>query len=188
MVRGRQRVAGVLLVGGASARFGSPKALARYEGETLAERAHRILGETFERVLVVGKAADGLELPFPLVDEGSQLRAPIVGVAAALRHGEADLYVVLPTDMPRVTPGLLRSLAEGADEVDAAVPQTGPLPGAYRRSALPVLERRIAAGELALHRALAELRVRIVECDERLLVNVNEPGDLADVAAAANEE
>lgn len=187
MVRGRHGVAGVLLVGGASARFGSPKALARYEGETLAERAHRALAEAFGRVLVVGKAADGLELAFPVVDDGSDLRAPIVGVAAALREAGADLCVFLPTDMPRVTPALLRSLAEAADEVDAAVPQTGPLPGAYRRSALPVLERRVAAGELALHGVLAELDVRVVECDERLLVNVNEPGDLADVAAAANE-
>ena len=75
--------------------------------------------------------------------------------------------------MPHVTPALLRSLAEGAEGVDAAVPQTGPLPGAYRRTALPVLEHRIATGDLALHGALAELRTRVVECDHALLVNVN---------------
>ncbi|MGH3022082.1 MAG: molybdenum cofactor guanylyltransferase [Gaiellaceae bacterium] len=178
MVRGREGVAGVLLVGGASTRFGSPKALALYEGETLAERAHGTLAEAFGPVLVVGKAADGLELPFPLVDDGSEVRAPIVGVAAALREAGADLCVVLPTDMPRVTSALLRALAGAAEGADAAVPQTGPLPGAYRRSALPVLERRIAVGELALHRALAELDVRVVECEESLLDNVNAPKDL----------
>jgi molybdopterin-guanine dinucleotide biosynthesis protein A len=80
--------------------------------------------------------------------------------------------------MPRVTPALLRSLAAAAAGADAAVPRTGPLPGAYRRSALPVLERRIAAGDLALHHALAELDARVVACDEALLVNVNEPADL----------
>lgn len=173
MVRGRDEVAGVLLVGGASRRFGSPKALAVYEGETLAARAHRILVEAFGRVLVVGKEADRLELPFPLVDDGSALRAPIVGVAAALRAAEAELCVVLPTDMPQVTPPLLRALAAAAEGVDAAVPQTGPLPGAYRRTALGVLERHIAAGDLALQRALDELRTRVIECDETLLVNVN---------------
>lgn len=178
MVRGRHGVAGVLLVGGASARFGSPKALARYEGETLAERAHRTLAAAFGRVLVVGKAGDGLALPFPLVDDGSDVRAPIVGVAAGLRAAAAELCVVLPTDMPRVTPALLRSLAAAAAGADAAVPRTGPLPGAYRRSALPVLERRIAAGDLALHRALAELDARVVACDEALLVNVNTPSEL----------
>jgi molybdopterin-guanine dinucleotide biosynthesis protein A len=163
----------VLLVGGASRRFGSPKALAIYEGETLAERAHRVLDEAFGRVLVVGKETDGLELPFPLVDDGSDVRAPIVGVAAALREAGADVCVLLPTDMPRVTPALLRSLAAAAKGVDAAVPQTGPLPGAYRPGALPVLERRIEAGELALHDALAELETSVVQCDEALLVNVN---------------
>jgi molybdopterin-guanine dinucleotide biosynthesis protein A len=173
VVRGRDEVAGVLLVGGASRRFGSPKALAVYEGETLAERAHRTLREAFGLVLVLGKEADGLDLPFPLVDDGSELRAPIVGVAAALRSAGADVCVLLPTDMPRVTPALLHSLAAAAQGVDAAVPQTGPLPGAYRRGALPVLERRIEDGELALQDALADLETKVVECDPALLVNVN---------------
>lgn len=178
MVRSRAGVAGALLVGGASTRFGSAKALACFEGETLAERAHRILVEAVGDVVVVGKAADRLELPFEVVDDGSDVRAAIVGVVAALRLAGAELVVVLPTDMPFVTPALLRSLAEAADGVDAAVPQTGPLPGAYRRTALPFLERRVAAGELALHRALGELATRVLQCDEALLVNVNTPADL----------
>ena len=169
---------GVLLVGGASRRFGSPKALARFRGELLAARGHRVLAEVCDEVVVVGKAADTLPLPFPVVDDGSETRAAIVGVAAGLRLATADLCVVLPTDMPWVTPGLLRTLAEGAEGVAAAVPQTGPLPGAYHRSALPVLERRIAAGRLALRDAVAELETRVVECDETLLGNVNRPADL----------
>jgi molybdopterin-guanine dinucleotide biosynthesis protein A len=80
--------------------------------------------------------------------------------------------------MPLVTADLLVSLADGLGDADAAVPQTGPLPGAYRLTALPVLERRVRAGDLALHRALAELETRVVRCDERLLANVNEPSDL----------
>ena len=172
-------VAGVLLVGGASTRFGSPKALAVFEGETLAVRAHRLLGEVFGRVIVVGKEADRLPLPFPVLDDGSELRAPIVGVAAAIRLAGAELCVVLPTDMPWVTPELLRALAAAAEGVDAAVPQTGALPGAYRRTALPVLERQLAAGELALHRALRKLETRVVQAGLDLLGNVNAVEDLA---------
>jgi molybdopterin-guanine dinucleotide biosynthesis protein A len=178
VVRDRQGVAGALLVGGASTRFGSPKALASYEGETLAERGHRVLSEAFGEVIVVGKAADGLDLAFEVLDDGSDVRAAMVGVAAALRLTDAEVVVVLPTDMPLVTADLLRELADAVEGHDVAVPQTGALPGAYRRSALPVLERRIAAGELALHRALEELRVRVVELAEASLRNVNEPGDL----------
>jgi molybdopterin-guanine dinucleotide biosynthesis protein A len=178
VVRGRDEVTGVLLVGGASRRFGSPKALARFQGELLGERAHRLLEDVFDRVLVVGKAGDGLQLPFDVLDDGSETRAPIVGLVAALRQANTDVSVVLPTDMPLVSADLLRRLAAEVAGHDAAVPPTGPLPGAYRRSALPVLERRLAAGELALYRALEELEVRVVQADEDELRNVNTPADL----------
>ena len=178
MVRDRPGVVGALLVGGASTRFGSPKALARYGGETLAERGHRVLAEAFDEVIVVGKTADALDLPFEVLDDGSDTRASMVGLAAALRLAGTEVVVVLPTDMPLVTAEVLRALADAVAGHDAAVPQTGALPGAYRRTALGVLERRIAAGDLALHGALGGLRTCVVELDESALRNVNEPGDL----------
>jgi molybdopterin-guanine dinucleotide biosynthesis protein A len=165
-------------VGGASTRFGSPKALARFEGETLAERGYRVLGEAFEHVIVVGKAADRLDLPFPVLDDGSETRAAIVGVAAALRLADADRVVVLPTDMPLVTAELLRTLADASVDANAAVPHMGPLPGAYCRSALPLIEQRIAAGDLALYRVCIELEPRVVQWDELELRNVNTPAEL----------
>jgi molybdopterin-guanine dinucleotide biosynthesis protein A len=169
-------VTGVLLVGGAGKRFGSPKALARLRsGETLAERGWATLAWCDERV-AVGKEADGLRLSFPVVDDGSDVRAPIAGVVAALRLAAHDICVVLPVDMPLVQPGDLRTLA--AECADAAVPPTGPLPGAYRRSALRVLERRLASGDLALRTALAELDTQTVILDPDRLLNVNTPADL----------
>jgi len=169
-------VTGALLVGGASARFGSPKALAPFAGLTLAERAWQALEFCDER-LAVGKAEDELGLPFPVLDDGTDVRAPIAGVAAALRLARNDVVLVLPVDTPRVDRAALLALAAACR--DAAVPQTGPLPGAYRRSALPALERRLAAGELSLRRVLDELDVSIVRIDPDLLVNVNTPDDLA---------
>ena len=177
----RGGVTGALLVGGASRRFGSPKALARLEGETLAERAHRTLAEAFENVIAVGKASDPLPLPFPILDDGSPTHAAIVGVEAALRLAPDDVVVVLPTDTPLVTVDYLCELALAAEGVDAAVTATGPLPGAYRRSARPVLERRIAAGTLALRDAVAELRTCVVPASEDVLRNVNTPRDLEEL-------
>ena len=69
---------GVLLVGGASTRFGSPKPLALFAGETLAERAWRMLGDAFPRRLAVGKG--DIELPFDVVVEPAAPQAPIGGV------------------------------------------------------------------------------------------------------------
>ena len=170
---------GVLLVGGASRRFGSPKALAELDGEPLAVRIQRTLEEAFEHVIAVGKAADALPLPFPVEDDGSELRASLVGLVAGLRLAPTELAVVVPTDLPFVTAAYLRGLAAAAEGAAAAHPDSGPLPGAYRKTALPVLERRLAAGSLALRDAAAELGARVVPGDAALLRNVNSPADLS---------
>jgi molybdopterin-guanine dinucleotide biosynthesis protein A len=169
----RRDLTGILLVGGASSRFGSPKALARLAGETLAERGWRTLGEACEHRLAVGKASDPLDLPFPVLDDGSDVQAPIVGLIAGLRAAPTELSVVLPVDCPLVTADLLLRFADACRDV--AKSQRGPLPGAYRKTALSVLER----GGLAIHRAIAELEVAELEIDRDLLVNVNSPEELA---------
>ena len=170
-----RRLTGILLVGGASTRFGSPKALARIGGCTLAEIGWETLAFCDERI-AVGKEADGLGLPFPLVDDGTDVRAPIAGVVAGLRAAANELSVVLPVDTPRVTPDTLAVLAEACG--DAATPQTGPLPGAYRRTALPALEEALSAGRLSLRDVLARLDTLVIDVDADLLLNVNTPDDL----------
>ena len=178
-----EEATGVLLIGGMSRRFGSVKALAPLGAETLAERAWRSLGEAFPSRLAVGKEADQLGFPFPVLDDGIGVRAPLAGVVAGLRASPSEIAVFLPVDCPLVTAEALRSLAEAC--ADAAVPETGPLPGAYAKSALPVLEARLEAGELALHEALAELDVRTVELDSDLLANVDTERDLNRLRALA---
>jgi molybdopterin-guanine dinucleotide biosynthesis protein A len=168
-----RRLTGILLVGGTSSRFGAPKALARIGGETFAERGYRLLGAACDEVLAVGKLADGLSLPFPLLDDGTVERAPVFGVVAGMRAASAEVCVVLPVDCIAITVPVLRALGEAG-----AVPQTGPLPGAYPKALLPVLEQRIARGELTLRGVNAS----VVHVDEALLADVDTPEDL-DLAA-----
>jgi molybdopterin-guanine dinucleotide biosynthesis protein A len=177
-----RQLTGVLLVGGASTRFGSPKALARLDGETLAERAWRVLGDACDERLAVGKARE-LDLPFPVRDDGVEVRAPIAGVVAGLRAASHEVAVFLPVDCPLVTPELLRRL--GAACRDAAVPSTGPLPGAWAKSALPTLESRLASGKLSLVGAYDSLDVVRMPIDESLLVDVDTADDLRRLAGAA---
>ena len=170
-----QRCTGILLVGGASERFGSPKALAPFRGETLAERGWRILHEVCDEVLAVGKASDELELPFPVVDDGAAERAPVFGVIAGLRTAANDICMVLPVDCPLVTPEVLRALADAQ-----AVSQAGPLPGAYTKAMLPDLDERVSAGELSLR----GVNPAVMQLDESLLANVNTRMDLIEAAVA----
>jgi aminoglycoside 6-adenylyltransferase len=167
---------GVLLVGGASERFRSPKALAPFRGETLGERACRVLREVCDEVVAVGKSTDVLDLPFPVLDDGSDERAPVFGLLAGLRAATYETCLVLPVDTPLVTSDLLREiLAAGA------VPQTGPLPGVYAKALLPTLEARVRAGDLSLR----GVNPTAIEVDEKQLLNVNTRTDL--IAAAVTD-
>jgi molybdopterin-guanine dinucleotide biosynthesis protein A len=160
-----QGLSGILLVGGASSRFGSPKELAELEGETLSDRAWRLLGEVCDERLAVGRGG--------LADPGT---GPVAAIAAGLRAATHEVAVVIPVDMPLLTPAALRLLA-GACR-DAATAQQGPLPCSVARRTLPAFE----TGERRLRTVLDSLDTARIELDEALLANVNTPADLDTLA------
>ena len=157
----RRALTGILLVGGRSRRFGSPKELAAYEGEALRDRAWRLLGEACEQRLAVGRG--GLD------DPGT---GPVAAIAAGLRAAAHDVAVVIPVDMPLLTAAALHALADACR--DAAVAQHGPLPCAVAVRTLATFDTE----ERRLRTVLAGLDTAQIELDETLLLNVNEPADL----------
>lgn len=169
-----RRLTGILLVGGASSRFGSPKAHAELGGATLAEHAWQLLGEACDERIAVG--AGGADLPFETIDDAEPGSGPLGGIVAGLRAAVHDVAVVVPVDMPRLDTAALQTLARACR--DAAIAQHGPLPAAFARSALPVLEDALARRELRLRDVLTHLDTAAVALDENVLVNVNRPDDL----------
>jgi molybdenum cofactor guanylyltransferase len=160
-----QQLTGILLVGGTSSRFGSPKELAELGGETLAVRAWRLLADTCAERLAVG--------PGGLADPGT---GPVAAIAAGLREATHEVAVVIPVDMPLLTAAALRALADACRS--AATAQRGPLPCAVARCALPAFE----TGERRLRTVLDGLDTARIELEEDLLVNVNTPADLDTLA------
>ena len=156
---------GILLAGGSSTRFGSPKELAEYEGETLADRAWRLLGDACDERLAVG--------PGGVTDPGT---GPVAAIAAGLRTATNDVVVVIPVDMPLLTVEALHVLADACR--DAATAQAGPLPCAVARRALPAFE----TGERRLRTVLDGLDTARIELEARQLANVNTPADLDTLA------
>jgi molybdenum cofactor guanylyltransferase len=150
-------LSGILLAGGESRRFGSPKAEAVFDGETLQARAWRLLGDACDERILVG----------PGDDPGT---GPVAAIAAGLRRTANDVAVVVPVDMPLLTVDALHALADACR--DAAVAQHGPLPCAIRRNAFPETDER------RLRAVLDDLDLARIVLDERLLLNVNEPADL----------
>ncbi len=128
-------------------------------------------------MLVVGKARELPGLPFPVVDDGTEERAPIHGLVAGLRRAAHETVVALPVDVPLITPDALRALGEAG-----AVPsQRVPLPGAYPRSLLPALESRIATGDLSLR----GVNPTTFEIPAALLADADTPAALADLERLA---
>lgn len=183
---------GAILAGGASRRFGSPKALARVGGRTIVERVRGALAEVVDEVVVIAnEPALFAELGLPArADDVAGLGA-LGGIVTALRwareRGRPGALCVA-CDMPFVAPALLRTLldhAEGAAE--AVVPESRgrrgvePLCAWYPVRALGAAEAMAASGERALHLFLGRVRttrIPLAEVErmgdpEVLFLNVN---------------
>ncbi len=153
---------GVVLAGGDSRRFGSPKALARLHGRPLWRLAADRLRSVCPRVTVVANDArvarevsageGGLEVR-PDLKKGL---GPLGGVATALAlasESGLDGALVLAVDMPWVEKTALRGLAKAWRRGrKPCVPRTGPpwgfdpLCAVYPVDALPSLEAALAGG------------------------------------------
>ena len=179
--------AGAVLAGGASTRLGRDKALIEFDGRALVSRAVDALAAAgASPVAVVGGDADRLQgFGLPVVPDGWPGRGPLGGVLTAFAWSPSPVVVVLACDLPFVTVEAVAAVAgELADpSVDAALAETTglePLCGAWRVAACePSMLTAFTAGERAVHRAIATLRVRRVPVDHDALTNVNTPADLA---------
>ena len=141
---------GVVVAGGASSRFGSDKALAVLDGETLVERAHRALREVCDEV-IVADAGRGILAGVESVPDGPG-HGPIAAVLGAARRRPGRALLVLACDLPRVPVALLRRIVH--ESGDWVVPRHAGGPRAAVR-ALPPAGARGARGQRPAGRARA---------------------------------
>jgi molybdopterin-guanine dinucleotide biosynthesis protein A len=189
-----ERVFAAILAGGASRRFGAPKALASVGGRRIVERVRDALravaGET---VLIVNEAAGFADLGMEMRGDEVAGVGPLGGIVTALRwaaergHGGA---LCVACDMPFASAALLRRIAERAGDAIVVPESRGrrgvePLCAWYPAACLPAAERMIAGGSRALHPLLDAFpaeRVPLAEVEligdpDVLFLNVNTPAD-----------
>ncbi|MBI5309538.1 MAG: molybdenum cofactor guanylyltransferase [Actinobacteria bacterium] len=170
---------GVVLAGGASSRFGSPKAAAQLAGRAMIEYPLAAMREAGLPAVVIAKSDSDLPaLPgaVEVIREPDRPRHPLCGIVTALERIGGPI-VVCACDMPFVTPELLGWLAalpgESAIVVAGGSPQ--PLLGRYTPAALPALREALDA-ESSVLRALELAGAR--EIDEGELSRFGEPSEL----------
>jgi molybdopterin-guanine dinucleotide biosynthesis protein A len=163
-------VAGLVLTGGSSRRFGAEKATLLLGGERLADRAMRVLGSVVSPVLEVGPSFVSAEAVREKPAGGGPLVAIVAGAAALERErGSNGPLIALAVDLPRAEPPLLEWLA--AHPAPASVvpvvdgmPQT--LCARYDVDALTVAVELVDRGERSMRALLDAVGVHYAEEDE----------------------
>lgn len=170
------RVLGAILAGGKSRRFGSDKALARYEGQCLMAHCVEALREQVDDLIVCGREWPELvSLPDrPVADAG-----PLGGLNAALHLPGFDAVLCVPIDVHPL-PGNLRTLLEGPDgRVLASQHAIGFWPTRLGAA----LDAHLERGHRAIGGWIAHSGAIRVPDAELALVNINTRADLSALAA-----
>ncbi|MCX6523084.1 MAG: molybdenum cofactor guanylyltransferase [Actinobacteria bacterium] len=183
-------VAAAVLTGGASRRMGRDKALVEVDGAAMVHRVvAAVVGAGCSPVITVGGDAAALatvladtEADVAMVPDRFPGEGPLGAILTALRH-LASPAVVVATDLAWLDAATVERLLVHRDRLDADVvmarsDRAEHLCALWWPSAAPALERRFAAGERAIHRALDGLRLVEVAVPTGAVRNVNTPTDL----------
>ena len=191
-------VLGVIIAGGRSTRYGSPKPLVRLGGERLVDRVATSLRAAADQVVAIANDAP-LAAAIGLPWRADELRdiGSLAGVHAGLRWAAELGYrgiLAAAADLPLISPALLHRLrALGAEGWDVALPEsTGPrgvepLCAYYGLACIAAIERAVERGDarmIGFHDELRVYRLPLAAVrgfgePERLFANLNTPADLA---------
>jgi molybdopterin-guanine dinucleotide biosynthesis protein A len=189
-------VRGAILAGGGATRFGGkPKGLEVVGGERILDRLARVMAAAFDAPpLLVANApeAPGWRSDLRTVPDVRPGLGSLGGIYTAVVQAPAPV-VCVAWDMPFVTEGLLRRLADGLLEHDACLPQSDgrrgvePLCAAYGPACRDAIARSLDEGDLRAIAFHARIGVGILPLSEvvrfgdpeLLFFNVNTTDDLA---------
>lgn len=167
-------ILGAVLAGGQSSRFGSDKALAEFDGQTLLSRAVGALGRSCDSVVIVGRDQG----PAPCIPDWPKAgMGPLGGIAAALRHGESEGFASVLTcgvDSMALPECLLQDLSP-----PPAYLESQPVIGHWKASAAPIVAAILQSegrhSMLAFAHAANARGVKAAQTP----ANINTPADLA---------
>ena len=185
-------LAGLVLAGGRSVRFGREKAMVLYRGRRLIEHALDRLEGCLARAVNAPAGSGAAEVAerlglMRIGDAAGDPLGPLSGIKAGLdwaRAIGAEALLVVPCDAPRLPVDLGSRLAAAIGSADAAyaVTEEGPHPlcSLWRPAALPVLRHALAGGaHPRVLDLLADLKAAEAPFeDAAAFANLNRPEDL----------
>jgi molybdopterin-guanine dinucleotide biosynthesis protein A len=199
---------GAILAGGATRRFGSPKALATVGGRTIVERVRDAIREAVGNVvLVTNEPGLFTDLHLPMRPDEHPGAGPVAGIEAALRWAEEEGRpgaLVAACDMPFLDPRAMRLLVDLARDANpspdavlfgAKDGRNPPLCAWFSVRCLPAAERVLSGDDRSVRALLSSVAAAWVPMDEAarfrdpatMFFNVNTPDDLRRAERIARE-
>ena len=167
-----ERIAGFVMAGGMSRRFGADKALAKLGGETLLARLCRLLASAAGEVRVVAPRGRYLDQGVRLVDDRWPGEGPLGGIVTALeaaREGASAWSLIVSCDLPFLNADWLCYLGEraAASQADVVYPRSPagdePLCACWRNSSAASLEAAFAGGVRRIRDGMDGLRAEVLD-------------------------
>jgi molybdenum cofactor guanylyltransferase len=158
-------LAGAILAGGRSLRYGTNKAFETFAGMSLIDHAVLSLSGFCDPVLVVANdLAPYLHLRATLVQDVVRDQGPLGGIYTALLFSPHDWVFTKATDMPFLNKELAKMMDALREDCDAVVPSLNdrvePLMALYSRMCLPSIAAAIEQGEKKVTSFYRKVRVR----------------------------
>ena len=190
----------ILLAGGFSSRFGQDKALLDLNGKPLIRHVFDAIKKTVDEIIVVTnsneRAQNYLKLLGPKTNfalDQDEAKGPLVGALTGFEKAKGKYSLLLPSDTPFVSGGIVDLLFDLCLSRSAVIPrwpntQIEPLHAVYRTEiALDAATKAVDEGNFKvitmldyMHsiRYLSTLVIQEIDPDLRTFFNVNSPIDL----------
>ncbi|MHD0397037.1 molybdenum cofactor guanylyltransferase MobA [Staphylococcus simulans] len=192
----------IILAGGRSERFGSPKAFAKLNGKMFYQHIIDVLKATnmFNEIIISSSAelADQFkDVKVVVDDEDHKAKGPLSGIYSVMKQDfEAELFFVISVDTPLITEKAVSTLYQFMvehvieDQLDiAGYEEAGyPIPtiAFYSPTCLPVIARALESDDYSMKHVYKQvasdwLDVRDVETQSNWYQNINYQDDLVNI-------
>lgn len=178
---------GILLAGGLSRRYGSPKAFAEMNGKKFYQIVYDVLQSVCDQVVIVTRKEfiDWFPKEYHVIVDIDAYSGcgPLAGIYSAMNEKEAKNYVVLPCDMPLMTSQVLKQLVKLHSTDVTVIRSEGylqPLVSVWSRNVKLNIETALKNGQFKMTYVLKKVNTVHVEGERitesaQVFMNINTP-------------
>lgn len=179
-------VKGLILIGGQSSRMGTDKALVKWQGKTLLERAINTIAEVTEDIYlsVNTEQFEALRNNYQCILDKHADRGPLGGIYSALEELKTSL-IVLAVDMPKLNKETIDALTNQSNATHLITcyqlnDRIQPFPSYWSIRSLQQVESSLKNNHLSVVKLINQLKPNLLSIEGgQAFDNLNSPSDLS---------